>query len=353
MVSDQDILLLPERNDDESSEFGSEDEEFDESCRLVRVLAQHRRVTGVIEHKIWLVKDLLHVKSNMSLRELHDILRQEQEKERNRRISAPYSASIDITDVEWVERSQNLVNVHEQLLRLFSIHQAIYLERCEQLSRIEEAKRQSMHEELVRKAARREVDKAVEEERRRRSGMFDEMSQGRGDMIHEMAETHEKLSAVHEELTESFQHVWKVFAAREAKQRMEEEFLEEQEREGDARRLSAQLEDAEQLRRIRECSFGREDLKNFRARINDCHTELQQRNATDEESEYAISNFETELSREEYLRHLNIEKAKLLMVSEQNRRKTTRLSDEELAEKMEIVEKLFLIHEEIKQKYGN
>ncbi len=80
-------------------------------------------MTGVIERKIWPIEGLFEVRENMGKEEINRLLGVEEEKEKKRRISAPYNASVDITDIEWQERSQKLCNVHHQLLRIFNIHQ--------------------------------------------------------------------------------------------------------------------------------------------------------------------------------------------------------------------------------------
>lgn len=70
---------------------------------------------------MWEIKDLLAISDKMDANQKRELLRIEQEKERKRKMSAPYGSTVDMTDGQWSERSRRLSSVHEDLLRVFSV----------------------------------------------------------------------------------------------------------------------------------------------------------------------------------------------------------------------------------------
>ena len=79
---------------------------------------------------MWEIQDLLAISDKMDANQKRDLLRIEQEKERKRKMSAPYGSTFDMTDEQWAERSRRLSSVHEDLLRVFSVQSVSSIHKC-------------------------------------------------------------------------------------------------------------------------------------------------------------------------------------------------------------------------------
>ena len=86
-------------------------------------ILKFQRVSAVIDRKVWQV-DTLRLTDTLESSEVKRVIKNETEKERKRKMSAPYGASVEITDMQFHERCRRLSNVHEDLFKLFSIHNA-------------------------------------------------------------------------------------------------------------------------------------------------------------------------------------------------------------------------------------
>ena len=73
---------------------------------------------------------MIEVPKDVEICELRGITKGVQEHERKRRMSAPYNASVETTDVDYFYRGRRLSDVHEQLIRLFSVHKVCRIIVC-------------------------------------------------------------------------------------------------------------------------------------------------------------------------------------------------------------------------------
>ena len=79
-------------------------------------------VSAVIERKVWKIDGILNITKKMDLKDVLNIIRTEQEKEKKRRVSMPYSSDKEITDLHIQNRTRRLSELHEELFKLFSIN---------------------------------------------------------------------------------------------------------------------------------------------------------------------------------------------------------------------------------------
>lgn len=85
-------------------------------------LYNFQRVLAVIERKVWHIYGLINLEGKMEAKDVHEILKREQEVERKRRMSEPYGSDKSITDRHIQERKRRLSDLHEDLFKLFAIN---------------------------------------------------------------------------------------------------------------------------------------------------------------------------------------------------------------------------------------
>ncbi|XP_065053984.1 inner centromere protein-like [Rhopilema esculentum] len=219
-------------------------------CRsfISRTPGQHRRVSAVIDRKVWQV-DTLRLTDTLESSEVKRVIKNETEKERKRKMSAPYGASVEITDMQFHERCRRLSNVHEDLFKLFSIHNAVVQRKFEQQRLVTEVNKQLVLEELQRKSAQKAVKYAVEIERERRIKILQEMAQGKSDNALEIADMNARLSKVHIELKDAFRYIWEKEGKKEQERlRKASEAKREVIKVASVAQQSSKLEDIEKIR---------------------------------------------------------------------------------------------------------
>lgn len=81
-----------------------------------------QRVSAVIEQKVWEIDGLMALDDKMDIKDILQIIKKEQENERKRRMSVPYSSDKEITDLHIQNRTRRLSDLHEELFKLFSIN---------------------------------------------------------------------------------------------------------------------------------------------------------------------------------------------------------------------------------------
>lgn len=83
------------------------------------------------EHKHWLINEttLLQTAQNLEgsdITETIKLVNKAEEGERTRRMSIPFSADVEETELDISVQSGQLSNVHQELLHLFAIHDVSY-----------------------------------------------------------------------------------------------------------------------------------------------------------------------------------------------------------------------------------
>lgn len=79
------------------------------------------------EHEHWLAAEVTLPKATLNLegsdmKETIDLVNKAEESERTRRMSIPFSADVEETELDISVQSGQLSNVHQELLHLFAIH---------------------------------------------------------------------------------------------------------------------------------------------------------------------------------------------------------------------------------------
>ena len=64
----------------------------------------------------------MQIDDKMDLKDVLKIIDKEQDNERKRRMSVPYSSDKEITDLHVQNRTRRLSDLHEELFKLFSIN---------------------------------------------------------------------------------------------------------------------------------------------------------------------------------------------------------------------------------------
>eukprot|EP00795_Rhopilema_esculentum_P014551 gene14551-5620_t len=206
-------------------------------CRsfISRTPGQHRRVSAVIDRKVWQV-DTLRLTDTLESSEVKRVIKNETEKERKRKMSAPYGASVEITDMQFHERCRRLSN-------------AVVQRKFEQQRLVTEVNKQLVLEELQRKSAQKAVKYAVEIERERRIKILQEMAQGKSDNALEIADMNARLSKVHIELKDAFRYIWEKEGKKEQERlRKASEAKREVIKVASVAQQSSKLEDIEKIR---------------------------------------------------------------------------------------------------------
>ena len=75
------------------------------------------------------------MKDKMEASDVHAVIKTEQEKERKRRMSAPYSSDNAITDLQIHDRRRRLSDLHEEIFKLFAVNIVSFqfIVRCSKL----------------------------------------------------------------------------------------------------------------------------------------------------------------------------------------------------------------------------
>ena len=81
-----------------------------------------QRVSAEGERKVWEIDGLMQIDDRMDLKDVLKIIDKEQDNERQRRMSVPYSSDKEITDLHIQNRTRRLSDLHEELFKLFSIN---------------------------------------------------------------------------------------------------------------------------------------------------------------------------------------------------------------------------------------
>ncbi|XP_020609692.1 trichohyalin-like [Orbicella faveolata] len=201
----------------------------------------------------------------------HKLVNKAEEVERARRMSIPFSADVEETELDINVQSGQLSNVHQELLHLFAIHdvsynvkyifqtttgyreseiivrlffffysihvfkirlryvtfQAKFQMDCERERRTVETTKNQMHEELLRNMARQKARQEFELERERKIKEMRKLTETISEEGIAMAETNDKLNHVHADLKNAFKMMRDAKAAKEESQREKTEDLKE------------------------------------------------------------------------------------------------------------------------------
>lgn len=174
---------------------------------IKRFPGQHQRVGATVYRRVWNAEGVLTAADEMELKDVHQILDKEIEKERRRRMSEPFGHDKSTTALHIENRKRRLSDVHEDLFKLFAINTAVTQRKFEQQRLIAETNKQLVQEELLRKSMAKAVKEAVEIERQERIKTLQEMADGRQDSTYAVANTNENLARVHKELKKLFHHI--------------------------------------------------------------------------------------------------------------------------------------------------
>ncbi|XP_067037515.1 uncharacterized protein PF3D7_1120000-like [Acropora muricata] len=196
---------------------------------LRRYCGRHKNVAKLkSEHSQWLTSEATGAKNFINLegsnkKETIALVNKAEENERTRRMSIPFSADENETDLDLSLAGTQLSNVHQELLHLFAIHDAKYQMECERERRTVEDIKTRLHEQLLSKMARRKASEIFEMERKRK---IEEMKRLTDTVSAEgiaMAETNARLSEVHVDLKNAFQKMRDAKTAKEDIERKKSE----------------------------------------------------------------------------------------------------------------------------------
>ncbi|KAK3710665.1 hypothetical protein QZH41_011005, partial [Actinostola sp. cb2023] len=138
--------------------------------------------------------------------------------ERKRRMSVPFTETLT-DDIDLEEMSEHVTSMHEELLHLFSIHDAKFQAECEKERRTTESTKQRMQEQLLKKANMRRARQEFEVEKLRRIEEMESFLIGADtEQTMALAEANEKLSLVHEDLKHAFRIMEKAKEVQESNQ---------------------------------------------------------------------------------------------------------------------------------------
>lgn len=243
-MSDSAELSKPAIEHDNTTESGDwSDTDFDPEeiekeimgvkSLLRRQCARHKNVATLkSEHRHWLKGEisLPGVSKNLEgadLQETIQMVNKAEEGERARRMSVPFSADVEETELDISVQSGQLSNVHTELLHLFAIHDAKFQMDCERERRNVETSKNKMHEELLSKMARRKATEEFERERARKIKEMRELTETVSEVGLAMAETNDRLSYVHADLKNAFKMMRDARATKEENEREKTEDLKE------------------------------------------------------------------------------------------------------------------------------
>ncbi|KAJ7393733.1 hypothetical protein OS493_003392 [Desmophyllum pertusum] len=106
------------QDDDSDTDFDPEEIEKEIMGNVAKLKSEH-------EH--WLTDEITLLKNTQKLegsdkKETINLVNKAEERERTRRMSIPFSADVEETELDISVQSGQLSNVHQQLLHLFAIH---------------------------------------------------------------------------------------------------------------------------------------------------------------------------------------------------------------------------------------
>ncbi|KAL9985834.1 hypothetical protein ACROYT_G008282 [Oculina patagonica] len=222
--------------DDSDTDFDPEEIEKEimgVRSMLRRQCARHKNVAKLkSEHEHWLADEITLRKNPLNLegsdiKETINLVNKAEDRERTRRMSIPFSADVEETELDISVQSGQLSTVHQELLHLFAIHDANFQMDCERDRRTVETTKNQMHEELLRNMARRKAREEFELERERKIKEMQMLTEAMSEEGIAMAETNDRLSHVHEDLKNAFKMMRDAKAAEEENQRERTEDLKE------------------------------------------------------------------------------------------------------------------------------
>lgn len=249
---------------------------------LRRQCARHKDVATLkSEHKNWLkgVISQLDHSNNLEGEDLQDTIQmvnRAEEGERARRMSIPFSADVEETELDISIQSGQLSNVHTELLHLFAIHDAKFQMECERDRRNMENSKNRMHEELMSKMARMKATEEFERERTRKIKEMKELTETVSETGLAMAETNDRLSYVHADLKNAFQMMRDADAAKEVKDREKTEDLKEMMLQEIRRRPAKNEKDIMEQERMRRIELHQQQMIDRRGSTTDTLLEVQE-----------------------------------------------------------------------------